>query len=493
MFNSEDEVFKRKNRLFMLCLGLMYLFLGLGYLEEYIKGTEDLSYILMLLAISYIPYIVLFIYHKMTKGYGKIVLNIGVLCYCFYVFVTIFHSTSVTNVLFLIPVILSGQIYDNIKASLNITIISFAEVVFAVIYWYTQNGWTNNTYLSSYKIIIIVYFLIIIFGYLSSKISGHANAWKLDKIKNQAKEVKAQSGTIMSASQEIAAQIQQIKSSIDLNTDLIGKMSSSMGEVNHGMEVVATSLSDQTEATIMIQKTVDNVADLANQLSINSEQSRQSVEAGNKNIDMVKMITQKVKEDSILANEEMKKLVENSTKVRSVIDIIHQIASQTNLLALNASIEAARAGEAGRGFAVVADEIRSLADSTKDSVGQIEDLLVELESSSKKADERLVFMLDGMEQQNTRIDDTYESLKQVTDNTSLLLKEISNITEQMNVVRKETAAVAESITEMSAISQNVSANATQVYELSNSASEESVKVSASTAVISESIENLVSE
>ena len=72
------------------------------------------------------------------------------------------------------------------------------------------------------------------------------------------------------------------------------------------------------------------------------------------------------------------------------------IASQTNLLALNASIEAARAGEAGKGFAVVADEIRVLADNSRDTANNIQNISAivtdAVEKLTRNAEEMLGFI-----------------------------------------------------------------------------------------------------
>jgi ABC-type transporter Mla subunit MlaD len=78
--------------------------------------------------------------------------------------------------------------------------------------------------------------------------------------------------------------------------------------------------------------------------------------------------------------EEINAIDQAVRRLDASLELINEIADQTNLLALNAAIEASRLGSTGSGgFSVVAGEIRSLAESSAETAGEIGRLVKQME------------------------------------------------------------------------------------------------------------------
>ncbi|MCK5007270.1 MAG: hypothetical protein KAR73_07775, partial [Spirochaetales bacterium] len=85
-------------------------------------------------------------------------------------------------------------------------------------------------------------------------------------------------------------------------------------------------------------------------------------------------------------NQTMQRMIAEIADIHEVaeqmdasLDLINEIADQTNLLALNAAIEASRVGDESTGFSVVAGEIRTLAERSAETSGEIGRLVKQME------------------------------------------------------------------------------------------------------------------
>ncbi|GAA8720621.1 methyl-accepting chemotaxis protein TlpB [Helicobacter pylori] len=112
-------------------------------------------------------------------------------------------------------------------------------------------------------------------------------------------------------------------------------------------------------------------------------------------------------------SSQVEQLSRNTDDVKSILDIINDIADQTNLLALNAAIEAARAGEHGRGFAVVADEVRNLAGRTQKSLAEINSTIMVIVQEINAVSSQMNLNSQKMERlsdMSKSVQETYEKM-----------------------------------------------------------------------------------
>ncbi|MFA7431490.1 MAG: methyl-accepting chemotaxis protein [Rhodospirillaceae bacterium] len=98
------------------------------------------------------------------------------------------------------------------------------------------------------------------------------------------------------------------------------------------------------------------------------------------------------------ANEQVSGLLEATTRIGEVVQLITAVAEQTNLLALNATIEAARAGDAGKGFAVVASEVKNLANQTSRATDEISQQISNVQGATEEAVQAIRGIVDVIDQ-----------------------------------------------------------------------------------------------
>ncbi len=292
-----------------------------------------------------------------------------------------------------------------------------------------------------------------------------------EKVKNVLDSVQSLSQSLLKAGQALSqisenesASVEELSATSEMllegSNRLDGKTRESMDNLNELDEwknVVADNV-EKVEQTSrdLLEKTRENEKRLAELKGINGEVSRSMVET----------------------TDVAQKLSAAVDQIGMTLNLISDISSSTNLLALNASIEAARAGEAGRGFAVVAQEVGNLANSTQESLHEVEKVIQTVQDNVKEITLYVNDNSQKLERQNEYFTNVYAGIQDMTQLLGIAADAVSAMGEahhkQANVIQSTVTInkeIAEDIskenTQFHSINGMVESNVNDIAEMSN--------------------------
>lgn len=202
-----------------------------------------------------------------------------------------------------------------------------------------------------------------------------------DEIGNLTRSFKKINESVSEIIKNVISESKNVNNSISVSsenmyklTDEIHAISSITEELSAKMEETSAMSEEMNATTTEIESAIESIAkkaqegaETAGEVSNRATELRKTAEDSLKSAQDIRLNNSAMLRDAI----EKSKAVE---RIQVLSDAILEISARTNLLALNATIEAAQAGESGRGFAVVAEEIRKLAENSKQTATEIQNV-----------------------------------------------------------------------------------------------------------------------
>ncbi len=186
--------------------------------------------------------------------------------------------------------------------------------------------------------------------------------------------------------------------------------------------------------------------------------------------DLFSQITESAHTEEELSSQ-VEQLSRNADDVKSILDIINDIADQTNLLALNAAIEAARAGEHGRGFAVVADEVRNLAGCTQKSLAEINSTIMVIVQEINAVSSQMNLNSQKMERLSDMSKSVQETYEKMSSNLSSVVLDSNQSMDDYAKSGRQIEAMVSDFAEVEKVASKTLADSSDILNIATHVSE----------------------
>ena len=226
--------------------------------------------------------------------------------------------------------------------------------------------------------------------------------------------------------------------------------------------IQAQDIAHTLEQVNAMERSIEQVAENASKADDFVKQANLTISTGdramNHTVAEINAVQNTVTETAI----KVQKLGESSQEISQAVNLVGRFAAQTHLLALKASIEAARAGEQGKGFAVIANEVRSLATQSAEATAEIETLVSKIQLETNELAEAMNQGTVQIAAGNELVQQTRQSLTQITEAGEEISKLVSSITQAAKQQSQTSARVSQTMVNVAEVAKHNSQSATEV-------------------------------
>lgn len=274
--------------------------------------------------------------------------------------------------------------------------------------------------------------------------------------------------------------IEELQGAVSASAVQLEGLTNQSEKIQMGTSMQASSTLKLNDATDELFK---SALHMKQEAELTRERTEQMNEAATQSEEVFTSLVDGMKrlvEMNQLSLETVQELSNLAEQIGEISTVVGGISDQTHLLALNASIEAARAGEEGRGFVVVAQEVKKLAESSNRAVGEIRELITQVQEGVGKTVQFIHSQHEVSSQEAAQGEKFVSAFKQVKEQADKVTLTVATIVNQLHEQAHQVEQSKEQTGTVAEISEHIRLGADEVLNTSQHQAAVMQEIAAST-------------